>query len=64
MSEKDDICTLRGFLSARMKETWRRIREEEAKGKVIDFADFGRILHQVSDELRAERKKACPVRRW
>jgi hypothetical protein len=47
-----------------MKETWRRIREEEAKGKVIDFEDFGKILHQVSDELRAERKKACPVRRW
>jgi hypothetical protein len=62
MSEKGDICTLRGFLSARMKETWRRIKEEEAKGKVIDFADFGRILHEVSDELRAKRRTLCYLR--
>jgi predicted SpoU family rRNA methylase len=59
---KNNICTLRGFLAMRMRETWRRIKELEKSGKTVTYEDFGRILHEVSDELREKRKTVCYLR--
>jgi hypothetical protein len=63
MSEGFDVCKMsyRDFLRERMLRTWRRIREEESRGAVIGFEDFGRILHEESDKLRAERRR-CKLR--
>jgi predicted SpoU family rRNA methylase len=59
---KNNICTLRGFLALRMRETWRRIKELEKAGKTVTYEDFGRILHEVSDELREKKRMTCPLR--